>query len=51
VHGQQAFPGKGNLKPEDKILKDLRKEVEQVTRERNILKKRWPFSHQPKGKI
>ncbi len=38
-HGQQAFPGKGHLKPEDKLLKDLRKEVEQVTRERDILKK------------
>ena len=36
---EHAFPGKGNLKPPDKELHDLRKELEQVKRERDILKK------------
>jgi transposase len=36
---EQAFPGKGNLKPPDKELHDLRKELERVKRERDILKK------------
>jgi transposase len=35
----QSFPGKGNLKPPDKELHDLRKELERVKRERDILKK------------
>jgi transposase len=34
-----AFPGKGNLKPKDKELQDLRREVERLRRERDILKK------------
>ena len=34
-----AFPGKGNLKPPDKELHDLRQELERVKRERDILKK------------
>jgi transposase len=36
---EHAFPGKGNLKPPDKELHDLRKELERVKRERDILKK------------
>src|SRR5262245_29652605 len=39
AHGQGAFPGKGHLKPEDAALKNLQKEIEQVKRERDILKK------------
>ena len=34
-----TFPGKGNLKPPDKELHDLRQELERVKRERDILKK------------
>jgi len=36
---EHAFPGKGNLKSPDKELHDLRKELERVKRERDILKK------------
>ena len=36
---EHAFPGKGNLKPPDQEVHDLRKELERVKRERDILKK------------
>jgi transposase len=36
---EHPFPGKGNLKPPDKDLYELRKELERVKRERDILKK------------
>lgn len=35
----QAFPGKGKLKPEDEELRRLRREVENLKEERDILKK------------
>ncbi len=34
-----AFPGKGKLKPEDEELRRLRRELENVKEERDILKK------------
>ena len=34
-----AFPGKGKLKPEDEALRRLRRELENVKEERDILKK------------
>lgn len=34
-----AFPGKGKLKPEDEELRRLRREVENLKEERDILKK------------
>jgi transposase len=37
--GEQAFPGKGRLKPSDEELKQLKREVERLRRERDILKK------------
>ncbi len=37
--GEQAFPGKGNLKPEDEQLRQLKRENERLRRERDILKK------------
>jgi transposase len=37
--GEDAFVGKGNSKPEDAELKRLRKELEDVKEERDILKK------------
>jgi transposase len=37
--GQQAFPGKGHLKPEDEELRRLKRENERLRRERDILKK------------
>jgi transposase len=39
LDGENAFPGKGNLKPQDEEVRDLRKEVEKLRRERDILKK------------
>jgi len=37
--GNDAFIGKGNLKPEDSELKRLQRELEEVKEERDILKK------------
>ena len=36
---QNAFPGKGNLKPEDEEMCQLKKQLRDVTEERDILKK------------
>ena len=36
---EHSFPGKGNLKPPDKQIHELRKELARVKRERDILKK------------
>jgi transposase len=36
---EDAFPGKGKLKPEDEEFRRLRRELEVVTEERDILKK------------
>jgi transposase len=36
---EHAFPGKGNLKPPDKEIHELKNELERVKRERDILKK------------
>ena len=37
--GEQAFPGKGRLKPEDDTMRRLKRENERLRRERDILKK------------
>ena len=37
--GEEAFPGKGRLKPRDEQLRRLQREVERLRRERDILKK------------
>ena len=37
--GEMAFPGKGHLKPQDEELRRLKREVEKLRRERDILKK------------
>ena len=39
LDGEQAFPGKGNLKPQDEELRRLKRENEKLRRERDILKK------------
>ena len=36
---EYAFPGKGHLKPPDEELRSLKRELERVKRERDILKK------------
>lgn len=37
--GEQAFPGKGHLKPQDEELRRLKRENERLRQERDILKK------------
>ena len=39
AEGNDAFIGKGNLKPEDAELRRLQRELEEVKEERDILKK------------
>lgn len=36
---ENSFPGKGNQKPDDKEYKELLKKLDEVTEERDILKK------------
>lgn len=38
-NGEQAFPGKGRLKPEDERVRRLERELAVVKEERDILKK------------
>jgi transposase len=46
---EQAFPGKGHLKDRDEEVRRLRRELERVTQERDILKKAVAiFSKEPK---
>jgi transposase len=37
--GKDAFPGKGHLRPEDELIRQLRRENEILRQERDILKK------------
>ncbi len=37
--GQQAFPGKGHLKEDEELIRQLKREVELLREERDILKK------------
>ena len=37
--GEDAFPGKGRIKPQDEQLRRLKRENERLRRERDILKK------------
>jgi len=37
--GQDAFPGKGHLKPQDELIRQLQRENEILRQERDILKK------------
>lgn len=48
-HKEHAFPGHGNLKPEDERIRQLEHQLRDVTEERDILKKALAiFSKQPK---
>ncbi len=44
-----AFPGKGHLKPADEELRKLKKELRDVTEERDILKKALAIFSRTKG--
>ncbi len=37
--GEQAFPGKGHLRPDDEMVRKLKRDNERLRRERDILKK------------
>jgi transposase len=39
LDGEQAFPGKGRLKPQDEKFRRLKRDNERLRRERDILKK------------
>ena len=41
--GSQSFPGKGRLSPQEEELRQLRRELEQVKEDREILKKALAF--------
>ena len=49
VHGEDSFPGSGTLKPCNKELYRLKKQLADVTMERDILKKAAAFFLKPKG--
>jgi transposase-like protein len=48
--GSNAFPGKGHLKPGDEEMRNLRKEVESLRRQRDILKKALAIFSSPAHK-
>jgi transposase len=39
THGENAFPGSGNLRPEDEELRKLKKRLADIEKENAILKK------------
>ena len=48
-NGKEAFPGKGHLRPQDEEMRQLRRQLSDVTMERDILKKAVAiFSQRPK---
>ena len=49
AHGEESFPGSGKLKPCNKELYLLRKQLADVTMERDILKTAIAFFSKPKG--
>jgi transposase len=49
--GEKAFSGRGRISPEKVELRKLRKELEKIREERDILKKPWPFFPNQKDEI
>ena len=48
-NGNEAFPGKGHLRPQDEEMRQLKRQLSDVTMERDILKKAVAiFSQRPK---
>ena len=45
--GEEAFPGKGNLKSEDELIRRLKRENEILRQERDILKKAMAIFSRP----
>lgn len=50
-HGNNAFPGKGNLRPEDEELRLFKKKMADLEEENAILKKLYASSQSPRNKI
>ncbi len=49
---QDSFPGAGHMKdPEEERLRNLERELQDVKMERDILKKRWPFSQRHRDEV
>ena len=48
-HGEESFPGNGNLKPCNEEIYRLKKQLAEVTMERDILKKGAAIFLKPKG--
>ena len=49
ANGAESFPGKGRLRPQDEEMRQLRRQLSDVTMERDILKKAVAiFSQRPK---
>lgn len=46
-HGEQAFPGKGHLRPEDEELRKLKKKLADLEEENAILKKAMAIFAKP----
>ncbi len=46
-HNNHAFPGHGNLKPEDERIRQLERTLRDVTEERDILKKALAIFSKP----
>ena len=42
-----SFPGKGNLKPEDEKIRELERQLRDITEERDILKKALAIFSKP----
>jgi transposase len=49
AHGEESFPGSGKLKPCNEELYLLKKQLADVTMERDILKKAIAIFSKPKG--
>ena len=47
--GEDAFPGKGNTKPSEEEYRRLRRELDQMRMERDILKKALSVFARPEG--
>jgi transposase len=45
----QVFPGKGNAR--DKEISELKKEIERLRQERDILKRPWAYSQNPQRQV
>ena len=50
VHGEESFPGSGKLKPCNEEMYLLKKQLADITMERDILKKAIAIFSKPKGK-